>query len=1562
MNADPAPVGTFHGPSEWIKPRENPELGPAEYPEPFIQHYDPALEYEYSYYDTDLGDIEKMDRVEAETQRQIRTDNNQLVRSFEVDMEPASSNWEASMSSALSAFASLNNMPPLDSLGTGTKKNSRSAHVERAFLRGPLAHIRSPPVPHQEFQNDVSLHSIHSVGRYQQRPQNFLAPKYRNPQEPPKSNSFEKFEETTAQQKNLFKKNQPNEHTFRPSTLITDNPDTFQPVTRPPPLQSNTEQTPLKQSSRPYRQVEQQRSSFFNAFTSPRPLPFHNNPAFPGHVGVTPSIPSQGFRSTSAFSSTPIINHPQPFSVHHQPQTLPHQTNPFVQTFVQSPPAFNPNLAQAFTQNQQSRPAAVAITHQFLGHPDPDQRRPLPGPSNPLSVDNPNKRPINEAKPFRQKPVNFQGVTGGRPHGEHSPFRPHPQKPVVITSPFRVPEEPKNLLPRPVPHFGGPSDFDQKAQFEHRPQSENKPQFEDDPQFVGSPGFEQFKQRPQFEQKITHETSQQPQLISRPPFVHQTSQFGRHVPPTSTALPLENRRPLQSGLEFSNFHNQFSQPDPNFRLRPTAVPTTGRHETFGSTTPAPPVTVSTLHPRPVDFGQQEQDHHFEHVTSSTRLPALGEEEDLSTFHTTPRRQPPITPHTDQFIPSTSRPFTDGNEHINRPTPRPFLLEEEQLSRPTLRPVRPLRAQGQRFGSSPHLISAEENQVATEEGQRKATEQPFQQPTFTNEENLRGDHLQDDLPGTVLLDEITLLSRDSPIDREKTVPHRSQNVGNNDQVSPTAGRRRRPTRRPPSSVLRKSQSDTNEVEPASDTTVASRGFRRRPGNVRNRITSRLATRRQRLTTTTESPGVELERFPDEELQTVQNDLQDETEVPTETSEELVTTEAPPSTTPLSSFRQRVRDRLNRLRNRNNSSHRGTSFGAREILKESAVQNASSTTSTTSRPLTRPTTSPADRLRRYRNRLRRPTRQPVRSRTSSNEASETTTLRTTDFGSVTARQRNDRINRPQIATAEESNVSQASDKESEKEGVLQIATAVDTKSHATNDIHRKSSHQLLDASRQGENQTKHETEDNLGADEPNDEEEVETESQDNVNEDTGPDLRRRPNNPRVRARFQEFIKNRKNRLSARYRTTAAPVIRKTQATTESSEGISPSVEPQIDDERRRLFNERRQAARRRLIANRARANEDGEERVSRRVPFRSIRNRLQHNPSKEKPTQEHINNKSELNQETEPSAQVSNTNANFDQETSASSGAKFNNENDDSNIEEFKPIVSPLSVPVSKVSEITESPEETFIGSPSILSTDKTLAPKRFLPEEPDIITAAPPPDFFTITVNSDLLGGQRSFGHQTQLLGGGKRIVNNAKLVSAKVPEQTIIMDLVTEDPSEQSSPSEDPSNVVGNVSLGNKHRSFLTEESKDAQITPQDPSTLKENPSTLQQEDPQGSTTQKETSVLVTQEPQDSETKTEVKGSISPEKSQDPVRPRPSRPTFHFHRSSTSRDRPNPSDTVFDIDTGTDLNITPFKTERETTSKFSGIDSTRKPFLSITMATDSPRLPIEFLLPFNSQR
>ncbi|XP_063888947.1 protein piccolo-like [Scylla paramamosain] len=1214
-------------------------------PEPVIKHEDPALYSDNNYELDDAAD------QEPDASNRV-TRNNNVKRS-----------WDSPMMSALSAFASLANIPLDNSMleeghregrGRNIDHVDRFDTVDRAFVAHPSPHRRTPHTQSNVgfmqlpfFQPETKKGRL-TPQRGPPRTQSINKPHHRRPhlrpdaqdpyleppprhQRPPQPFPIDPNFDFHSDDRHESVQSKPSAGFFRPSSLLNSGQDEFQPVTE-------SKQSPAAREAadliRPHRNA--QGGSISTTFQNFSPGPSHQNTAT--------RFPAQNTFTRPTSSSRPVQNVPTGFFTGSQfPSTgsfLFHQ--PPVPSLVSSRP-FHHVL-----------PSGTG----FHSTPAPQLQQ-------------------QDSFGFQHQPQ----------HQQHP--RPHPQPGQTIV---------RQTLPRP-----GQS-------FIHQPQSH--------PQTApsSSQSSTQTFGRPKEPQPVHTFSFSNPRQPQPPPFLHgqsfttQPSIFsqGINTPPGPPQSVQTFERPSTAPQPFNVFSlAEVPLPTTDSFERPSSRPAfsqsdTREHNNFGVSSPTPFTDAISESLDDFDFSnpelQQESPLSQKEMKQQQPAPPARRPSNPSTPSRTSQNP---TRHPDSSFKDTPRTSThpdpleafghplkertrgrpverpEGNQRqTTQRNPVSHVTEQQERRRPsrTRRPTRPL-------DPTPHTVQKEENQPFSHSGERlpqvprlqpqpiaPVTEKdPFINPTpFTPHTQVpftRFPGAFDNQPGQF---------QPSPDvfnfpTGDRRVPEGFQHLGNDipsDFSFPTGVQGEELSR------VEGVEEDTNVIqgpdggshvtdeEVISTTpstipdTTANTPPRRRLPNIRTRLRQRGSSR------TTTPPDAFQTEAP------VQSDYEyfDDSLVTTQTP---ATEETPTTTTTLSPFRQRIKDRLNRLKNRRRQSIASSTTtrqpsseespsrstirqpsndqesvhltGTRINSEDESDSDQTTTTVSPRRRLLRPRGFDRKRFQSFREKLRSRIRDRVATSETPHTEEDTTKIPETAEEEVSpSGGRARRLNRfrPRPAEGNEESVLivkeilRSSDQDIQETTQLEVSNKPEEEQ--TGDHPEGEDSPVLDESFGRKAADSKSTFD------------VQEEGEANQQTPPNPDAPRRPGflgrrlaDPNIRARFREFLKNRKNKLSARYRTTEVPRTSKepeqsevdteeqTPAATEEKPqwaGRPPSShhdaerkqeeqqreEAMNDDavlkERAERFEQRRKELRTKLLARR------NEERLARRIPTQSPKNQV------------------------------------------------------------------------------------------------------------------------------------------------------------------------------------------------------------------------------------------------------------------------------------------------------------------------------------------------------------------
>ena len=1182
MSTKPAPVKSFQNVEVFKKEENSFEEDPRDYPEPFIQHYDPALELDYEYYDDrDLSPGVEDAQPSA---------SNIVPASNRVRQE---SDWDTGVQSALSAFASLVNIPldrPSNSKDRIDRIDSEDNveyvnNIDRAFPARPPQRRRV--IGRENFDHTFKLpgfkkgpKKIGGINDLSGHRQN-LIPVSPPPLYPvPPTEYFNSHQDdinngiTSEQFQNIIPHksedsdtpyetsvHQTTPDTFRPSSLLTDDPDEFQPVTK--------SDSDAKEHKRPYRQTNHSpnHGSFSSSFQSfsPAPGPFGPTRFPPSRDHFDGPPPSQrGPDSTHGFLPAPNIPSSGNF-IFNQPPIHPAVFNsPFRPVLPQSgPPLFN-------------------------------QPRPLTHPSS-------------------------MGFSHSPPE-HHTHIRHHPAQPT------------HSPLPPPPPRSHGFA----PSSDEHIVRPQNDRGFVRGSTFIHTPNQNPVTPPPT-RTFIHHTTPTSVHTFSNPPF---PNTFASDVlnRPTPTPGFIATTPQTSFGPRPQNpFGIQHDRPliesFPNIVQESTESPQDGFPILFPEEPPQQNIPLSlTSTTRPVGSPLLNTPVQKNPQTILTSNRPQFQSSRPPTFNPLPsrRRRPVATQKPVSFTTAGPVAFT-----TNRPTAFP--------RRPPSRAIRKNNANRLK-ATHPTLVTGLEHsqfnsQFLQPDGRHpgvgiRETELEDSYTTF-DDSQLREPESHDSLGDFV--DHVSHPVRTATTEKSLKAIEDSNNIASQgedyeDVIEPT-------TRRPTTIIT------TTQKSP-----VTLRGplLRRRP-NVRNRV----RTRPNSLTrTTTPEPN-----------HSEENKVADDEKLPSVSEPDDSST-----ITTLSPFRQRVRDRLNRFKQQ----QQDTDVKKIASTEATPTETSSDDDSIPGRVATTPSTQTgnrplnSDRFQRYRNRLRNRLKNRLTRTTASPNVTEEDgdEKQPESSSSLRTNVKSRRINPLKSRRNEENQSkdlgveSKASDAQQDEEladseapqatiaaaeevleteestGVIQDELdedqQVEETSHTLVQEYVPSLDQpLYDDDISDGNQNEEYVTEIFQEDPPTNEntksdptEAVQEENDttaplfDDVEENAEPESnqkRKRIINPNFRARFQEFIKNRRNRVSASY-TTATPDITDKPAdepAEEKSDSVASTTEAPNETstlslkERMKQFNKNRDSIRQRFLANRQSKNG---ERLGRRIPLRPLRNKV------------------------------------------------------------------------------------------------------------------------------------------------------------------------------------------------------------------------------------------------------------------------------------------------------------------------------------------------------------------
>ncbi|XP_068234893.1 mucin-2-like [Palaemon carinicauda] len=1210
MTAEPAPVKSFQNIPVFKGEDKSYDDDPRDYPEPFIQHYDPALDLNYDYYEEEDANQGSHDAQPSASN--ILPDSN-FVNS--------KANWNTGMESALSAFASLVNVP-LD-----TSSNAK-ARIDRMDTEDPAEYannidrtfIAQPPL-HESINERENLRQPYKFSSYKNGPKKTVgigsftgysrnlipvSPPPLYPVAPtenypgnqdqisngPSSKQFQNIipynlKDSYVPQDESIHQTTPD--TFRPSSLMTDNPEDFQPVPN-----SDNEQSEHK---RPYRQATHQSDhggfpSNFQSF-SQTPGPFAPTRFPPGHAPFGgPSSSQRGFETSGGFLPAPNFPSSGNF-VFNQPPIHPAVFNaPFRSVSPQSGPGFSRPRPLTHTTSTFSNSPPEHHAH-FIHHPGP----PPPPPPRGHNFGHPEGHNFGhpEGHNFRHP----EGHNFGPPPDELVLFRPQSQQNdktfihsnSFINTPSHKPPSPpavRNFIhhttPSSVHTFAtSPVQNTFSSDFQTRPTPT--------PGFLPTPSPSPFNNDQQNPFNFQHE---RPLLESFP-------NIARPLESQTTDLPLFSNKPVHHDFVFPI--STTTRPSLSTVSEPIS---TNQEETdaHGTLSEERPNLPPALDPRP--------NRRRRPVASRKPVPFANQQPvQFTTFRPVPfTTQQPISfskrPPSRTIRKNIANRFNDGTPTLVTG------LEHSEFHSQFLQPD----------GRHPGIpqTQTEVTDTYTEFDDSQLREPDSLQPEDSVSNNDSGKHFSDSL----------LITNTENVDASDIL-YETEDESNNiveygsdyDVVTDT------PTTSPAP------PSTTTQTVP-----VTFRGplLRRRP-NLRNRVRTRLPSRGQ----TTPQPSQSDENI-------VVNDENDSSNDPETTDASDITTISP--------FRQRVQDRLNRFKEHQSTE---TSSTTTESPEEDNIENSESNSESepeAPRKPTGPRNTNSERFQNYRDRLRnrlrnrtpRTTVAPDSPRSNNNQAASRPS-------SLLTNQRNRRIN-PLKSRRQETVETTDVDNESTHENVAEEPVNVemkenkdsadevpDTEKETPLDKEPNTDQQVQETSQSliqkpppsadlsineanGSDVSKNEDDSLVVKNEeemPKDIQETDpdsanvgvnasdnlkesSENPENDKESTDP-KRRRIINPNFRARFREFIKNRKSRVDASDSITAPDT---TGDETEDKPDVNETPEVTQDEnsslsfkERMEHFNKNRENVRKRFLANRQTSDGD---RAGRRIPQRPFRNKF------------------------------------------------------------------------------------------------------------------------------------------------------------------------------------------------------------------------------------------------------------------------------------------------------------------------------------------------------------------
>nr|XP_053653233.1 uncharacterized protein LOC128702834 [Cherax quadricarinatus] len=1291
------------------------------------RRYDPELDvdYNYEYFDTD--------NVQPVLQAPHPVASKRMIKNTNVKL-PSSGVWDNSMTSALSAFASLANIPYDNPTTTKDEIVDRTDNVDgvdyvdtidRAFIdlppqrrrlpqRQSSSHFfqlpffqgkpkKSPRVPQRTASKEQSFarpwasypppptgpHNPHTDSTYEE------SSDYRR--QPQRYDFDDSVNDDEDNPYNSSEVSQTTPDTFRPSSRITNDPDEFQPVTPASGPAASREPTELV---RPNRDAIHQTghgalSSSFQSF-SPSSTPFRSQASFPAQssIGVpktsrtvqsnppnflsTPSFPSSG---NFVFNQPPI--HPAVFNRQF------HQTSGFgappaprqqVDNFgrpssSQQTDSFGRPSSSHHQVDSFGRPPSQRQADSFDHPPSQHQVDSFGRLASPQQVDN-SGRPLSSQQQVdnfgRPKSPQHQVDTFGRPpHQQQVDSLGRPPLPQHQVDIFGRPSSthqqadtfgrlspPTQPDPRPVQSFNH-----QHVQgFAHSPTPQSVSSFRKPSASPPGHSFSQAAAPPQPETVFRRPTFP-------PNFAQQSPSFGFVHPPPQQRPPQSFVRPTPSppftvqtpatlGIQ-GLFTPSFQQDRPTHHGN--TVPQPVQHS-FQDSTESPSSTVSTF-PQAKGTSVTEESQQSPRLSHRDRVfnffratvaPSASEASDVLNAFDADNDvfNKPEDPQKDEEPEdqNTDRPAVEQRPSARR-RPNSNKQEQQQQQSVRRRPSRPRRPIQQPTTPST-LITGLENsefhnpflqsnerlpsftrlqpQPVTEE----TSEKPFVFPTSPASQ-IRGEFPR--LPGINIDQESSIFQPQPGIFHPNLGPagiseenHFDNNVhpqGNiNDDTLPDIINAVESMEEETNIILPIKNDYENAGEEPRDVTESavttttpepptevSRPLTRRRPNIRNRLRTRLTSR-----TTTLAPVQTEPEKPDE----YEPDLPEEYPEITDSSVRATTTEP---TTTLPPFRKRIQTRLNRLKNSRQNNAPVTPQSITTEQPESEEDALTTTTANRKRPSSRRGGLDPERFKRYRNRLRGIT---ATSDNPEPDLESTTTENPLNAASFTPNTRNRRINRfrPKSSQREGDNVLEVKEILRTDQEVQETSRSLVHKEPSfgqlSSQLHTSSAETRNIQESRGSSATPNQS----SLPTPEQPKKVESERGE-AGGDTSPRSLQQPEhdtdvapgdetgrkiiNPDFRARFREFLKNRKHQLSARYRKTETPDIVEAE---DSSDKELPEAFNPIFPERNPQQGQNLREARAKFLSN---GQLSDEERSSRRIPFRPFRNNFS---GKIKPAQE------------------------------------------------------------------------------------------------------------------------------------------------------------------------------------------------------------------------------------------------------------------------------------------------------------------------------------------------------
>ncbi|ROT72104.1 hypothetical protein C7M84_009519 [Penaeus vannamei] len=1389
-----------------------------------------------------------------------RPASNLALRNNQIKRSPATT-WGNSMTSALSAVASLANIPfdnPSSATDNGLKRvEPKHEPVDRAFIARPPR--RRPPPQRKAsgsngffqipfFQSAPKKSIGPAVNHIPGHRQNFIQ-FHRPVQQHPRPNINhhpEKFNPNPAhhQPADVFEQDDPFLHheesvrqttpdTFRPSSLITDDPDDFQPVTpasKPP-------STAARESNfaRPHREANHQTrpggstsfqsftptgQTFSHAGTLPLQEPFAVPQSSPRPQGTsflpTPKFPSSG---NFVFNQPPIhpgiFNRPlspvtpPPGSVFGRPPTPPQHVQNVGRPFVhhQQPQVFN----HPPTVNQQPQTFARPPVHgQSFSHHNPQSFvRPTFPPHLPPASPNPHENihtfSSSTLPPFRSPTLSQQE----RPTLSEHPVQPafvHPElhqavTPATILSSTPSFVQPENPFASPGV-FHSPQHFVPEEEFVSPAVTTSIPAIHAIPGVPSAPGTFAFSK------EILKESDQPADQIQVAPTTEAPLPQQR---PATRRRPIATRRPGQAVRR---------RPDASQSARDAA-----RIRIRGRTTTPAPTTVA-----PLITGLENSQFHNQFIPEDGGWPNnLRLHHELEGVKNT------------EFVPEENHRLVDTGFGAPSQHGAPIQDYDEHRGIP------------KEFNE---VVEAPEEYVYNGEdrGPEYAYNGEDRGPEFVDFQDY------DNVPTTTAATTTT------------------------------------------------STTTTTTTTPAPQTTPRFRGplLRRRP-SVRERLRTRTTTPRP----TTESPEEDYVNSPEA------------TDPPTQER-----------TTTLSPFRQRIRDRLKRIRSRTQSNAETTTP---ETTPETTESDKNIVTSPAPPPrVTRRRFDP-ERYQRFREMIRKRNKNRIKEINKNSEEGtisdneddvEATESPDTGFEVTRPDFQNRRINRFRTATVE-----------STEENVLLVReiTGSDLETQETSqDLVKEEfpSEENPTAGNPTYDDNAEETNNSAYEDysaEPEQLEEtrpVEPPTDDVMSDNEGTE--RKIINPNFRARFREFLKNRRNRVSARYSTTTAPEGEEERELgtpkedeghdfihqSQENQGRSFSSRSSIEDipektsmsikEKLEEISRNRQEARAKILANREHLRGD---RLSRRIPIRPGSTNKLSGPPKDETTSDSETNAKETTSENLAGFQSPTITEDETREIFAEDNAH--------EISSAVPFARPLVQNRPNGNRFIPS-----IGKPLITSKSQE-APEE---EEPVIITAPPPIE------DGDVVMSIEEEQSEEEDLSLAQSKIQEVTFEQSDEKSLGIQSDHSLESEQEESTSTTSAPDYITSVPL-------TTTSSAAPEYRPTEPSTTTSSAAPEYRTTEPSTTTSSARPSLIPLASSPSLPKPSEEEESDFDSLSKPSLPRVSKPTFQLRPAGHKREDDHVAISASDY-SGEETVVTPV------------------PFFTITMSTDEPMLPLERLMPF----